>query len=138
MTTQMNSQLAEEIKTGIETIDQQHKVIIEVVDELREATIQGGLLLHLNSIFDKLKGYTQYHFGTEEAFFAEFNYEGAEEHIAAHRKMTIKLDAFFEDFQSEGPKVAAELSIFLTKWLIEHVRDMDRKYVDCFKRHGLR
>jgi len=84
-----------------------------------------------------LEKYVQYHFGTEEKYFREFNYIYADEHIHAHREFEKKLIELKERFSIDKNKVTADLISFMFDWLTNHIQTLDRKYIESFRQNGL-
>lgn len=76
------------------------------------------------------------HFATEEKYFDKFKYANAKEHKEEHIRFRKHIDKMSQ--AKEGHlELSFELIDFLEDWLINHVKDMDQKYVECFKSHGL-
>lgn len=55
--------------TGIDTIDEQHRQLVDLLNKLSVHLAQGSDELTLNSVFDELTDYTVYHFTTEEGIW---------------------------------------------------------------------
>ena len=126
----------DDLNLGISIIDEQHKNFVAILNRLYKAIDELKTKVEIGDIFDDLVAYTDVHFGTEEKYFKEFSYEGAEEHIAEHEKFRAKIAGFMA--QEEASSVPTELVDYLENWLIDHVETMDKKYVPCFKEHGLK
>ncbi|MBN2617120.1 MAG: hemerythrin domain-containing protein [Spirochaetales bacterium] len=71
--------------TGITQIDDQHKKLVELVNELGEITVDGvSSSVNWNDILDRLINYTKYHFKDEEKLMIE--YKIAKRHFTEHVK----------------------------------------------------
>lgn len=81
--------------------------------------------------------YVVYHFGTEEKYFKEFYYQGADDHIEAHKKFAEKLVEIKDKYGRNELRLSLELIAFMSDWLVSHISDMDRKYIDTFHNNGL-
>jgi hemerythrin len=127
-----------DLELGIEEIDAQHKIFINIVNSLRRGIEEKDLDIWLEPLLDQLRGYAHYHFGTEELYFRLYGFEGAAEHIAEHKKMMGRIAQIIERHESSGIDITQELPAFLDDWLDRHIPDFDRRYVACFKEHGLR
>jgi hemerythrin-like metal-binding protein len=125
-----------EYSVNVKLIDDQHKELLKILNEL-EGTERnpGGLLPEL--AFTKIFGYTQYHFATEERYFALFNYDGAVPHIAAHQKLLAQAAEFRRKFNDEGILEIKDLVKFVEGWFIDHDTMMDKGFTKCFNDHGL-
>lgn len=124
---------------GVKVIDDQHKEFMAAFNELYDALLKGEAEDKLTVTLKKLTDYAELHFATEEKYFKEFNYAGAEEHIMQHEDFRAQLTAFKEHFfqESDLKKLAEDLVELLDNWLTKHLVEMDQKYVACFKEHGL-
>jgi hemerythrin-like metal-binding protein len=129
---------ADEYSVGVEELDNQHKRMFVVINELLDAIDTNTTADHLGNIIDSLIKYKIFHFSTEEKYFKEFNYEGAEDHIAKHHEFNDKLTALKEKHPEYTVEFAFELVDFLEDWLIEHLMVVDQKYTKCFNDHGLK
>ena len=61
-------------ETDIKIIDVQHKVLIKKVNQLYEF-IEDNSINRIYPLIDELLEFTDYHFETEENYFAVFNYK---------------------------------------------------------------
>lgn len=128
----------EKYSVGVEEIDNQHKRMFEVINELLDAIDSNSTEEHLGHIIESLVQYKIFHFETEEKYFKEFNYDGEEEHKMRHREFNDKLATLKEKHPTYTVEFAFELVDFLEDWLINHLMVVDQKYVQCFHEHGLK
>ena len=126
-----------DLSLDIEEIDGQHKKFIEIMAELDPAVNAGLGQEVVGAILVKLVGYANFHFGTEEKYFVQFNYEESEEHREMHQQFFMKVNELRQRHVG-GEDVALETMNFMFNWLVGHIRTVDRKYVDCFHKHGLK
>lgn len=123
---------------GIAMIDNQHKKWIQFINELYNGLHEKHNSENLSVVFKKLMDYTDYHFGFEEKYMSEFGFEHSQNHEISHEKFISGLNEMFLDYIEGRADTAYNLILFLKKWVTEHVTVTDRKYVDLFKRHGIR
>ncbi len=123
---------------GISMIDKQHKKWIKFINELYKGIVQNKPSEELSQIFKRLMDYTDYHFGFEEKYMSEFNFENIENHKISHQKFINKLNEMFIDYIEGRADTAYNLILYLKKWVSDHVIITDRKYVELFKKHGIR
>lgn len=124
---------AEKYSVGIKEIDEQHQHFFEIANKIIEMTGQENIPIEdlLVKITD-LNNYAIYHFTTEENFFKHYAYSEAQEHIAAHNAYEEKMDGFIAEAEKKGPdtkKITMEIAEFAGSWLMNHIMDMDQKYV---------
>lgn len=126
------------LSVGIGVIDQQHKQLIAIINELNDAMKAGKSKDVLNSIIVKLIQYTQMHFATEEKYFAQFNYPETEPHKAQHAQFVQKVSDFKKKFDETQIGLSVEIMNFLCDWLKTHIQGTDKKYTACFTAGGLK
>ncbi len=126
-----------EYYTGIETIDQEHTRLFELAQETHDLLYNDLLqdkadsLLHLIS---ELINYTRTHFSHEEEYQKSIGYANLKQHAAQHRAfeerlMAFDLDALENDFEGQNDAVESLLN-FLVTWLVNHILEVDMKYVE--------
>lgn len=122
-------------ETDIKIIDVQHKVLIKKVNQLYEF-IEDNSINKIYPLIDELLEFTDYHFETEENYFAVFNYKDKEEHINEHNTFRN----FVNDIKKEdisNIEFDKKLFEFLNTWILHHIKEVDMKYVDFLKKHLL-
>ncbi len=122
----------------IEEIDNQHKKLIALINELFDSMQKGQSNKIIERILDDLVDYTVFHFKNEETYFDRFNYEDTEEHKEKHKRLVNKVLKVKSDFESGKMSVSSDLLKFLKRWLFEHILETDKKYVDCFQLNGVK
>lgn len=122
---------------GVREIDGQHKVLVDMLNQLYDAMqsekssdILGGIIL-------KLVNYTKTHFATEERYFERFGYPDTLSHKKEHEKFTQKVLAFKSDFDSGRVSLSVSITSFLKDWLASHIQSIDKKYGPFFNSRGL-
>lgn len=127
----------ESYNLGIKIIDEQHKVFVGILNEACECAGHPESRDKLEEVMNRLLRYADLHFKTEEEYFKEFDYENAEEHTREHVKLKKQAENFRREFVEEKKDVAARFVDFLEDWLVDHLDQQDKKYVQCFHEHGL-
>jgi hemerythrin len=128
----------EKYSVGVVEIDNQHKRMFATINELLDSINNNTTSEHIGNVIESLIKYKIFHFETEERYFKEFNYDGAEEHKAKHQEFNKKLGELKEKYPDYSVDFAFELIDFLEDWLINHLMVVDQKYVKCFHDHGLK
>ncbi len=127
----------DEYDLGMPIIDTQHKHFLELMNQAYDAFYNKQTDEELAVLIENLKNYALLHFGTEEKYFDLFNYENKEEHVKKHLELKGKLMILMKEFHVKGGDMIPELIDFLEDWLVVHLNYEDKKYVRCFKEHGL-
>ena len=65
---------SDEMSVNIKRIDEQHKKLIDLLNSLFLAMIEGQAQSVIEKIVGELINYADYHFKTEEYYFEEHNY----------------------------------------------------------------
>ena len=121
----------------IKTIDNQHKKLVDLINQLFDAMTNGEAHSKLSEVLNELIQYTASHFKTEEVLFEKYGYSNAKEHIIEHTLFVNKVLAFRKDFESGNVTISKEILMFLKKWLIEHIGGSDKKYTDFLISKGV-
>lgn len=127
----------DEYSVQVAEIDDQHKELIRMINELHQAMADRKAKKVVGDIIEGLIDYTKTHFAAEEKYFQEFGYEQAEEHIRQHREFVKKVGDFKEKFDQGQLMLSIDIINFLKNWLINHINGSDQQYVDLFKAKGL-
>ncbi|WP_458776240.1 bacteriohemerythrin [Desulforhopalus sp. 52FAK] len=118
---------------GIDKIDDQHKELVRLVNQLHSAMKAKAGIQESSKILEQLADYTVYHFGFEEEIFDAHNYEDREEHKKYHRAFVKKVVDFQSDLKAGKAGLSMDLMHFLTKWLKDHILKTDKAYVPFLK-----
>lgn len=108
---------------GIKKIDNQHKKLFSLLNELIVASETGQEAEVLGRVLDDLVSYTDYHFKTEEPFFRIHPQQ--KKHVSIHRGFIEKAGQMVSVFH-EGAENAGEETIkYLKNWILNHVLETD-------------
>ncbi|MCO4798609.1 MAG: hemerythrin family protein [Colwelliaceae bacterium] len=118
----------ETLGVDVELIDNQHKMLIHLINKLAITIEKNEDSEVIESIFSQLVDYTQYHFNTEETYFFRLNNKDTELHILQHHHFIEQLSQFKKKHR-DLTKVSTELLNFLSDWLSNHIQIEDKKFV---------
>ncbi|RUM45353.1 MAG: bacteriohemerythrin [Desulfocapsa sp.] len=116
------------LSVGINSIDEQHKVLINLINTLFREMNSGKGRQAVSSALSKLIEYTGSHFAYEENIFDKHNYSGTDAHKEIHRKLVAQVVDFQRQFESGEKDISLELMEFLKDWLVQHIKGTDKKY----------
>lgn len=119
---------SEEFTTGIKSIDDQHRHLVDLINKFEEAGRRGKGSRAIAEILNDLTGYTQEHFAHEEKIMEECGFPGLEQHMARHRGLLQKIERFQFEFESQGYGVTAEVLDYLRYWVRSHILEEDMAY----------
>ena len=130
-------QWSEDLAIGFDLIDKQHKVLVDMINELYDAMMEIKGQEALRKVVNRMVEYATIHFMVEEKWMSEFNFEGFAEHKKIHEDFTQKAVDLKTQLSEEGFVLSLEVLNFLRDWLINHIKGTDRKYISCFRSNGV-
>jgi methyl-accepting chemotaxis protein len=125
-------------KIGLNLIDDQHKVLVDIINRVYDAFGSHNNLKVLKKCVKELVDYTVYHFGVEEKIFAQIGYKDSAAHNLQHQKFIERIKKFEEEVQKGRIVMSFDMVDYLKNWLVAHILKTDVKYVDEFKRIGIK
>ncbi len=130
----------DDLSVGIPQIDEQHKVLIAIINRLNAAMKKKMSTSIKGKVLEELLDYTKTHFGIEEELFRRHRYQEPEcsEHLRAHAAFIKTIDDISKQSLAGKDAVSIKALNFLRRWLIEHIKGTDRKYVPFLLQKGVR
>ncbi len=125
------------LDVGIEEVNRQHKILIDIINELYDLIQSGRSGAVIRRVLQGLVGYTDNHFGYEEHLLEKFDYPEFEDHKRKHRALIEKVGSFVQRVDS-GEDVSQELLSFLEEWLKKHIQGADKEYANYLNTKGLK
>lgn len=130
---EMRAVFTDDLLTGNEMIDNQHKELIGKIDDLlkscEDRSNQSGAARLLNYLAD----YTDFHFHAEEEFQKEIGYPGLAEHVAKHDEFRKTVHELYDMLvEEEGPSDAFVEKVLssVRDWLFYHIKGFDRSVAE--------
>ncbi|MBT3881184.1 MAG: hemerythrin family protein [Candidatus Scalindua sp.] len=127
----------EKYSLGIPIIDEDHKRLIGIINKAILSKEHNDDIEELMEVLSEMKKYVQTHFAREELYMVKFNYVEYQYHKEQHLDFVTKISAYENGIINADYHIASEILNYLSKWLINHVLETDKKYVDCFKKNGI-
>lgn len=132
----MPVQWTEDLATGIEPIDEQHRELYARVAGLHEA-MRERRLSEVPGLLDFLQRYVLEHFAAEEEQMTSAGYPGLGQHRRLHQHFVTEFLEHRRRLAGEvTPSAVVELSRWLTAWLGDHVRKVDGDMARFLRRQG--
>jgi hemerythrin len=119
-------QWTDSLLVGIKTIDDQHRQLVALVNELHDAATAPAQDCPGPELVARLKAYASEHFHIEEGYMQAFAYPEFEAHQKEHEGFCAAVKCL-EDGCAGGSAHPAELLEFLKSWLTNHILDVDMK-----------
>ena len=121
---------------GVPQIDSQHRKLVEAIDRLMNACMQGKGRSVLDETLGYVVEYTKEHFRDEEKLQAQYSYPGMGEHKQVHSRFIASITAIEKELAETGPNIAliGQLHKALVDWLINHITTEDKKVGEHIRR----
>ncbi|HOK03685.1 MAG TPA: bacteriohemerythrin [Victivallales bacterium] len=125
----------ENLNVGIQIIDEEHKTLIQKINELSSAIDKGIGETEITKTIGFLKNYSLEHFANEEKIMQEKNYPQINEHKQMHKLFISTINDIEQDYREEGANKALVNTInnLLLNWLKNHIREVDIRLADFIK-----
>ena len=129
--------------TGINRIDDQHKVLVNTLNEANTRLANGVTRDLLEQITRDLLSYAIYHFETEEGLMREYDYEAGSDaaetrHREEHRSFSQQVVKLREGLRDGRLVTREELLSFLNQWLVNHILHTDKQFGEFLIKQGYR
>lgn len=119
------------LATGIAPIDNDHKVLVDLLNQVRRCRGDAEERAVLGTVLKSLDDYTIFHFRREEALQEGCGFPGFLPHRERHRDFEAKVRAYREAYVAgTGNISAAQISEFLESWLVGHIQGEDMRFAE--------
>jgi hemerythrin len=125
---------------GIKVIDDQHKGLLEFVNELYNHATgnEADERMYFSMVIHQAVDYIKVHFASEEKILTATKYPGYKEHKKCHDDFTLTVIKSVKDFEAGKRLVLITFSRFLRDWILSHIAVVDRKYAEYFRQIATR
>ncbi len=123
----------ESYSIGINAIDEQHKKLIEIINELYKAQKIGTSQTIIKEVLHKLTDYTIYHFTMEEEMQVKCLFPKLKEHKEEHAGFVTTLNELKKDSDKKNLLLSLKTLDFLKDWTIIHILGSDREFADYLR-----
>lgn len=117
---------SEKFSVGVAKIDEQHKKLVGMLNELHSAMKDGRGKDVLSKILESMLQYAKEHFATEESYMRRYGYPATEAHLSEHKNFEQSAADFYSRYQ-RGAITTIEVYSYLQKWLVNHILNTDKK-----------
>ncbi|MCF6149259.1 MAG: hemerythrin family protein [Candidatus Kuenenia sp.] len=128
------------LAVGIDKIDDQHKEIFRRLNEFIVSMERGEGREYINKMLTFLQDYINAHFGTEEGFMSEYNYDekSFSNHKQEHVKFSQTFTALKKRFEEQGATLFLGIGIQqqVNDWLLNHIAKEDKKFGIYLRKSG--
>lgn len=127
---------SDELLTGIQWIDKQHKNLVERIARLFSAMEQGRTTGEVLSVLRFLEQYTVHHFLTEETYMEEHKYPLFEDHKNEHRILKKNIELLIDNLAKlkSSDKLESLVQSQLWEWYQVHINIDDKRFADFVRK----
>jgi hemerythrin len=118
----------DDYSVGIDSIDQQHKKLLNLINQLQTAVDYSTGEQFEREALDELVDYTKTHFTYEEGLMRDNDYPDFEAHKLQHEKMFNTVQEVLEGYETDHDTAMSNAAEFLKDWLINHINGTDKEY----------
>ena len=118
-----------DLSVGIDIIDNQHKRIVEYINQLHEARIRQDKEA-ISQVIEELVDYRLSHFSFEESMMEEAHYRFLAPHKRVHELFVRRVAEYQQRFKlgENVEVVAGDMQNTLITWLMNHIKREDMDY----------
>ncbi|MBN1299910.1 MAG: hemerythrin family protein [Melioribacteraceae bacterium] len=128
----------QEYSVSVSKFDNQHKTLVQLINDLHMAMSTGNGKASLQLILEKLMNYTAIHFADEEKEMQRTKFPGYLTHKMEHDKLTAQVKDLYRKITNKQVVITMEVMNFLKDWLTNHILKVDKKYSDHLTSQGVR
>ena len=123
------------LETGNIAIDNQHKELIDAINNLLNACSQGKGRDEIKNTIKFLTDYTVKHFNDEEKLQKQYNYPDYAAHKKLHDDFKEEVSKIVDEFEENGTSVVLTFKVnnVIASWLIKHIKGEDKKVANYIK-----
>lgn len=127
MTSSLKIEFTDALRTGHKSIDNQHKYLVGIINDLAEIIESNQDPSKLKKILNLLQYYTEWHFCSEECHMDKVKCPAAEKNKEAHKYFLETFAKFKAEYQQSGGSMDIALRMYkeLTTWLVAHIQGID-------------
>jgi hemerythrin-like metal-binding protein len=111
---------------GIREIDEQHRLLVEIINRMDSALHTGAPKVVLRGLLDELLQFTEYHFFTEEHLMRRYSFPDEAPHREGHHHLVDALLKLRDDFAVRDRHDTRSTVDFLAAWLTDHIIYSDK------------
>lgn len=116
------------LSVGVVEFDNQHKKLIQLINDLNDAMLKGKGKEAVAVIIAELRKYTVSHFGYEEKTLERIAYPELTKQQAEHKRFVDDILKFEKELTDGKIGLSVAVMNFLSDWLRKHIQGEDMRY----------
>ena len=113
---------------GVRAMDDQHGILMDTMNELRQAVVHGECREQISEVLDRLIEFTRMHFSSEEQLLERYFYPGLARHRTEHQRILAQILQSSHRVQHGEQMQIRPLLCMLRESYTEHIEGMDLEY----------
>lgn len=124
-------EMKDEYLTGIERIDEEHRRLFEIAEEIYQLHKQQFIpdkYDHIKDVLEQLRDYTMMHFEHEEAYMESIQYKRMFTQKVQHDAFRKQIEEWdIESIDENQDETITKILELVTDWLIHHILETDKQ-----------
>lgn len=117
----------DELKVGIEEIDEDHRALIDLINALYDVMQLGADQVQVVGLLGEIYTQIASHFALEEKLMREMRYGDYVIHKEDHDTLLDELREIMDEVEDDGSFDAVQLSSDLNRWFSDHFAEFDAR-----------
>ncbi len=123
---------------GVQAIDDQHGILLDALNELRMALLQGAECEHVGKLLTRVADLMRMHCNSEDKLLEQNGYPGLDAHRAEYQRLLGRLTQYEVRFEQRHSDSVYELVEYLRRWFSAHTRLASQTYGPWLQRGAVR
>jgi len=119
-------ELEDHLKLEIPEIDSQHETLINLINLLHQAMLQGAGKSTLHELLSQLLEHTRAHFAYEEELMSQHQYPEYEQHKLEHNRLMQHLLDLADRYENGELLLSFAVVLELRGWALVHIENSDK------------
>jgi hemerythrin-like metal-binding protein len=133
----MSAATGQSFAIGIPAMDDQHGILIDTLNELRQQLTCGNGAAKLSLPMARLVEFADMHFGCEESLLRRHGFPGLKAHCEAHQSLLDQIRHAVGTAERGSEAEFLRVLTFLRGQFRDHVETFDRQYAEWLNERGL-
>ena len=127
----------EKYAVNITVIDDQHKKLLEIINELKQIINNNLCEKKVSGVFFQLAYLIDHYFIKEEIYLNDLRYPNIEQHKIEHNKFIDRIIQFQKDVENNKPDLCLEIYKYLEDWFDDHILKYNKEAVEYLLKNGV-
>jgi hemerythrin-like metal-binding protein len=112
---------------GINELDEAHKALFQIGNRMIKAAVEKRGEEDTREVIEQMIEYAEKHFRREEELLELAKFPERQQHHAVHQRMMNDIRLYKSKYLA-GNLEGSEVANFLIDWIVNHIKQIDKKY----------